>query len=71
MNDYFGEWKRWRNGGVRRLIGRRPPCSDDYTWFDHPEMQARIARAEADLREGRVTHASSLEELMAQLNEMM
>lgn len=36
-------------------------------WFDHPEMQARIARAEADRAAGRVQRADSLEELLAQL----
>jgi hypothetical protein len=32
---------------------------DDWHWFDLPEMQARIAEAEADLREGRVTDSTA------------
>lgn len=37
----------------------------DQFWFHHPEMQARLAEAEADLREGRVTRTEALEEAQA------
>jgi hypothetical protein len=39
-------------------------------WFDHPEMQARIARAEADFRDGHVQCGNSLEELLSQLDAL-
>jgi AbrB family looped-hinge helix DNA binding protein len=34
----------------------------DQLWFYHPEMQARIRKAEANLAAGRVTHTRTLEE---------
>ena len=42
----------------------------DQSWFQHPEMQARIAAAEADLREGRFVEFSSLEEFRAYLDSL-
>jgi hypothetical protein len=39
---------------LRRAAGLKRK-RDDWHWFDHPEMQERIAKAEADRREGRVT----------------
>lgn len=63
-----GEKSSFRNG-LRRLAGHRIDPSDQ-SWFYHPEMQARIAEAEADRREGRVTFGSSLEELLAQLDAL-
>jgi hypothetical protein len=56
--------------GIRRLSRRRIRGERDDSWFYHPEMQARIAQAEADMREGRVTRGSSLEELMAHLDSL-
>ena len=54
-----------------RPVRPRPLCSRTsqakWHWLDHPEMQARIAEAEADRAAGRVTRGNSLEELMAQL----
>jgi hypothetical protein len=38
--------------GFRRLVGHRIDL-DDQSWFYLPEIQARIAKAEADIREGR------------------
>ncbi len=50
---------------------RRPRLAErDDSWFQHPEMQARIARAEADLREGRYVDVYSEEELLAFLNSL-
>ena len=43
---------------------------DDQRWFHHPEMQARIAEAEADLREGRVTRTETPEEAQALLDSL-
>lgn len=42
----------------------------DQLWFHHPEMQARIAEAEADLREGRVTQTETPEEAQALLDSL-
>ncbi|MBA2671318.1 MAG: AbrB/MazE/SpoVT family DNA-binding domain-containing protein [Gemmatimonadetes bacterium] len=33
----------------------------DQLWFHHPDMQHRIAQAEADFREGRYTHTGTPE----------
>ncbi|HEX2205818.1 MAG TPA: hypothetical protein VHG91_21065 [Longimicrobium sp.] len=57
-------------GGIRRLTWLRAGRGDDYSWFDHPEMQARIARAEADFREGRGFMAHSVDELLAHLHAL-
>lgn len=56
---------RWayRGGLLRRFQGRR---ERPWHWFNHPEMQARIAEAEADIREGR-TYTCSAEEYLALL----
>lgn len=42
----------------------------DQLWFHHPEMQARIAEAEADLREGRVSRTETPEEAQALLDSL-
>jgi len=59
-------------GGDVLLLERTPhgtyelvPASlvpKDQLWFYHPEMQARIARAEASLAEGRSTTTRTLQE---------
>jgi hypothetical protein len=61
-----GEKSSFRSG-LRRLAGHRIDPTNN-SWFDHPEMQARIAEAEADLREGRYVSGSSWEELKALLD---
>jgi hypothetical protein len=43
---------------------------DDQRWFHHPEMQVRIAEAEADIREGRLTRTNTLEEAQALLDSL-
>lgn len=43
---------------------------DDQRWFHHPEMQARIADAEADIREGRCTRTNTLDEAQALLDSL-
>jgi AbrB family looped-hinge helix DNA binding protein len=40
----------------------------DQLWFHHPEMQARIARAEEDFASGRATHTETPEEAQAFLD---
>lgn len=42
----------------------------DQLWFHHPEMQARIAQAEADFREGRSTYTATPEEAQAFLDSL-
>lgn len=37
-------------------------------WFHHPEMQARVAEAEADFREGRFVETKTPEEAQAYLD---
>lgn len=41
---------------------------NDQLWFHHPEMQDRMARAEADFREGRSTQAATPEEAQSFLD---
>ena len=40
----------------------------DQIWFHHPEMQARVAEAEADFREGRFTRTETPDEAQAHLD---
>lgn len=43
---------------------------NDQLWFHHPEMQARIARAESDFAEGRSTRTESPAEAQAFLDSL-
>jgi bifunctional DNA-binding transcriptional regulator/antitoxin component of YhaV-PrlF toxin-antitoxin module len=42
----------------------------DQLWFHHPEVQARVAEAEADFREGRFTRTETPEEAQAYLDSL-
>lgn len=42
----------------------------DQLWFHHPDMQARVARAEKDLAEGRSTRTRNPEEAQALLDSL-
>lgn len=42
----------------------------DQLWFHHPEMQTRVAEAEADFREGRFTETHTVEEAQAHLDRL-
>lgn len=42
----------------------------DQAWFHHPEMQARIARAESDFASGRVTRTHTVEAAQALLDRL-
>lgn len=42
----------------------------DQLWFHHPEMQERVARAEADFREGRSTHTATPDEAQQFLDSL-
>lgn len=42
----------------------------DQLWFRHPEMQGRIAEAEADFLEGRSTSTTTVEEAQAHLDSL-
>lgn len=60
-----GRLKSARQYWLRPLVARkRAP----WHWFDHPEVQAGIAEAEADFRGGRYQSGTSVEELMRQLD---
>jgi hypothetical protein len=63
-----GPMKGPKRNAQRLLPGT--PLRDDRHWFDHPEMQARIAEAEADRREGRVTRMDTPEAIEAYLNSL-
>ncbi|HEX7185661.1 MAG TPA: AbrB/MazE/SpoVT family DNA-binding domain-containing protein [Thermoanaerobaculia bacterium] len=43
---------------------------NDQLWFHHPEMQARVARAESDFAEGRSTKTETPEEAQAFLDSL-
>lgn len=43
----------------------------DWHWFDHPEMKARIRKAEADRLEGRVEKFDSREAALARLDRLV
>jgi len=60
---------RKRQPSVRRAAHR--VARDEWHWFDHPEMQARIAEAEADVREGRVEHFDSVDGLLKRLESLL
>lgn len=42
----------------------------DQLWFHHPEMERRVAEAEADFRAGRSTSTSTVEEAQAHLDRL-
>ncbi len=42
----------------------------DQLWFHHPDMQARVARAERDLAESRSTRTQTPEEAQALLDSL-
>lgn len=42
----------------------------DQLWFHHPEMQARLSRAEADLANGRSTRTETPEQAQAFLDSL-
>jgi bifunctional DNA-binding transcriptional regulator/antitoxin component of YhaV-PrlF toxin-antitoxin module len=43
---------------------------NDQLWFHHPDIQARVARAESDFAEGRSTRTNSPEEAQAFLDSL-
>jgi hypothetical protein len=63
------------SGENRKAPRKRPPAlrtthrvkRAEWHWFDHPEMQSRIAGAESDLAEGRYTRFASPEEYLEYL----
>lgn len=70
MDDRFVDMKSNFRGAIRKFFRPRLPGPRDYSWFDHPEMQARIAKAEADLREGRFVDLHSEEEIFAYFDSL-
>ncbi len=43
---------------------------NDQLWFHHPEMRARVARAEKDFAEGRATRTETPDEAQAFLDSL-
>jgi len=43
---------------------------NDQRWFDHPDIQARVAQAERDFAEGRSTRTRTPEEAQALLDSL-
>lgn len=59
--------RSWRTrfvSAIRRI--RRA----EWHWFDHPEMQSRIQKAESDRLEGRVEKFESREAALARLDSL-
>ena len=53
------------------MISDQPnPDKGDWHWFDHPEMQVRIKKAESDRREGRIETFASPEAVFAYLDSL-
>ena len=70
MRRRFATLKSGVRLAIRRLRGFPRKRGEGWHWPDHPEMQARIAEAEADRREGRVTRGSSWQELKTHLDSL-
>jgi hypothetical protein len=62
---------RRRSLRTRLLSGLRRITRGGWHWFDHPEMQARIEKAEADRREGRVEKFDTREAALAHLDSLV
>jgi hypothetical protein len=43
---------------------------EDQLWFRHPEVQARVAEAESDFKNGRYTFTKTPEEAQAYLDSL-
>ena len=66
-----GRAKAPRKQPVRARAGvSRVKARSGEHWFDHPEMQARTAKAEEDRREGRVQRFASREAALAHLDSL-
>jgi hypothetical protein len=61
---FKASWPARLASAIRRI--RR----GDWHWFDHPEMQARVQKAEADRLEGRVEKLDSREAALARLDSL-
>lgn len=55
---------------IKKVEVREEAGATDQRWFEHPEVQTRIAEAEADFREGRFTRTSTPEEAQAYLDSL-
>ena len=68
VRDGLAPIRRAKRTVRHALFGGR--LREDWHWFDHPEMRARIAEAEADRREGRVTRMDTPEAIEAYLKSL-
>lgn len=64
LRDGIRKAGRRAKRAVRHTLFRRHTSASGH-WFDHPEMKARIAESEADVREGRTRRFDSREEAFA------
>ena len=58
------------SGSEQRGDGGVGPSPDDQLWSEHPEMEGRVAEAEADFRAGRSTTTETLGEAQAHLDRL-
>ena len=73
----YSDWRASRRRRRPRRMGAAPreafPTATiprNQSWFHHPEVQKRVAEAEADFREGRYTRTSTPEEAQAYLDSL-
>ena len=57
----------YRASGEKSIPFEQPK---DQLWFQHPDMQARVAQAEKDFAEGRATRTQTSEEAQALLDSL-
>jgi DNA-directed RNA polymerase specialized sigma24 family protein len=62
--------RRRRMRAAPREAVPQAPMPRDQSWFHHPEVQKRVAEAEADFREGRYTRTATPEEAQAYLDSL-
>jgi hypothetical protein len=55
---------------LRAFRGEGSHESEEQVWFHHPEMQARIRRAEEEIASGRSTRAETPEQAQAFLDSL-
>lgn len=62
----------WSRSGTLTIMAK-PQATlvpNDQLWFHHPDMQARVVKAERDFAEGRSTQTRTPEEAQALLDSL-
>jgi hypothetical protein len=62
--------EKWYSPSVATLATAKTFDKKDQFWFHHPEMQARIAKSEADFAAGRATWTETPEQARAFLDSL-